>query len=81
VTEEGDDNFLSTLHHGAYAIIPWPVMSSSSFYQTFGDVQDLLLERPISYKNGGHFLNLLKMVMAKIQVDYTKLLASSEIAN
>ncbi|PVF98805.1 hypothetical protein CPB86DRAFT_757922 [Serendipita vermifera] len=67
VMEEGDDNFLSLIHHGTYAIIPWPVMSSSSFYQTFDDVRSLLLDRPISYRTGGHFLNLLKMVMAKIQ--------------
>jgi hypothetical protein len=68
VAEEQDGNFISRLHGGDLAIVPWPMMSSPAFYHTFDDIKKLLLSRPVVHSTGGEFLGVLKMLMAQIQV-------------
>jgi hypothetical protein len=68
VRDEAGDNFISKLHHGKLAIIPWPVIQSSRFYELFGALKNRLDKQPPTHKSAGEFLLVLKMLMAKLKV-------------
>jgi len=68
VRNEGGDNFISKLHRGKFAIIPWPVIQSTRFYELFGAFKTLLEKQPVTHKSAGEFLRVLKMLMAKLKV-------------
>ena len=68
VRHEGGDNFISKLHRGKLAIIPWPVIQSTEFYDLFGALKTRLERRPVTHKSAGEFLRVLKMLMAKLKV-------------
>ena len=68
VQHEAGDNFISRLHRGKLAIIPWPVIQSTGFYEHFGALKVRLEKQPVTYKSAGEFLRVLKMFMAKLKV-------------
>ena len=68
VRDEAGDNFISKLHRGKLAIIPWPVIQSSRFYDLFGSLKSRLDKQPCTHKSAGEFLLVLKMLMAKLKV-------------
>ena len=68
VRDEGGDNFISKLHRGKLAIIPWPVIQSARFYELFGSLKTHLEKQPATHKSAGEFLRVLKMLMAKLTV-------------
>jgi len=68
VRDEAGDNFISKLHRGKLAIIPWPVIQSSRFYDLFGSLKNRLDKQPPTHKSAGEFLLVLKMLMAKLKV-------------
>jgi len=68
VRDEAGENFISKLHRGKLAIIPWPVIQSPRFYELFGALRTRLEERPVTHKSAGEFLRVLKMLMAKLKV-------------
>jgi hypothetical protein len=68
VRNEAGDNFISKLHRGKLAIIPWPVIQSTRFYELFGALKTRLEKQPVTHKSAGEFLRVLKMLMAKLKV-------------
>jgi len=68
VRDEAGDNFISKLHRGKLAIIPWPVIQSSRFYELFGSLRNRLDKQLPTHKSAGEFLLVLKMLMAKLKV-------------
>ena len=68
VRDEAGDNFISKLHRGKLAIIPWPVIQSSGFYELFGSLKNRLDKQQPTHKSAGEFLLVLKMLMAKLNV-------------
>lgn len=68
VAAEQEANFISRLHGGKLAIIPWPVIESSDFYTSFTTVKKRLNRRPISHHRAGVFLHTVKTLMAKLKV-------------
>ena len=68
VRDEAGDNFISKLHRGKLAIIPWPVIQSSRFYELFGSLKNRLDKQQPTHKSAGEFLLVLKMLMAKLKV-------------
>ncbi len=68
VRDEAGENFISKLHRGKLAIIPWPVIQSTRFYELFGALKARLEKQPITHKSAGEFLRVLKMLMAKLKV-------------
>ena len=80
VRHEGSDNFISKLHRGRLAIIPWPVIQSTEFYDLFGALKTRLERRPITHKSAGEFLRVLKMLMAKLKVR-TRIACSIELVS
>ena len=68
VQDEAGDNFISKLHRGNIAIIPWPVIESTRFYELFSSLKTCLDKQPVTHKSAGEFLTVLKMLMAKLKV-------------
>ncbi len=68
VRDEAGDNFITKLHRGKLAMIPWPVIQTTKFYELFGTLRTRLEERPITHKSASEFLRVLKMLMAKLKV-------------
>ena len=68
VQHEAGDNFISRLHRGKLAIIPWPVIQSTKFYYLFGALKTQFEKQPITHKSAGEFIRVLKMLMAKLKV-------------
>ena len=68
VRDEAGDNFISKLHRGKVAIIPWPVIQSTRFYGLFGSLRTHLEKQHITHKSAAEFLRVLKMLMAKLKV-------------
>lgn len=68
VRAERGENFVTRLHKGQVTIIPWPVIESPGFYNTFEAIKLLLQEKPTKYTHAGIFLHILKMLMAKLKV-------------
>ena len=68
VRDEAGDNFISKLHRGKLAVIPWPVIQSPHFYDLFESLKNRLDRQPSTHKSAGEFLLVLKMLMAKLKV-------------
>lgn len=68
VASEQESNFISRLHGGKLAIIPWPVIESRQFYTLFQTVKKRLDKQPITHPKAGIFLQTLKTLMAKLKV-------------
>ena len=68
VQDEQDANFITKLHRGELAIIPWPVIGSKEFYELFPAIQKYLDQQDITHKTAGEFLQTLKTLMAKLKV-------------
>lgn len=68
VQDEQEDNFISRLHAGELAIIPWPVIESSQFYSLFRTLRRLLDRQQVTHRTAGVFLHTLKILMAKLKV-------------
>lgn len=66
VEEDQENNFITRLHRGQLHILPWPVIKSKGFYTLFGHIRRILEDQPITHKEGGVFLHMLKTLMAKI---------------
>jgi hypothetical protein len=69
VRAERGENFVTRLHKGQVTIIPWPVIESPSFYNTFEAIKLLLQAKPTKYTHAAIFLDILKMLMAKLKVN------------
>jgi len=68
VQDEQDANFITKLHRGKLAIIPWPVIGSKQFYTLFPTIQKRLDQQEVTHKTAGEFLQTLKTLMAKLKV-------------
>ena len=68
VRDERSNNFISCLHQGEVTILPWPVIGSEPFYEEFAELKDRLDSQAVTYPSAGQFLQVLKMLMAKIKV-------------
>ena len=66
--DEAGDNFITKLHRGKLDIMPWPVIQSAQFYRMIGSLKTRLEEQPVNHKSAGEFLQVLKMLMAKLKV-------------
>jgi len=71
VEQEQDANFISRLHGGKLAIIPWPVIGSKEFYEEFSTLKKRLDLQKTSHKTAGQFLHTIKTLMAKLKVYFT----------
>lgn len=65
---EQDANFISRLHAGKLAIIPWPVIESRQFYTLFPTVKKMLDKQVVTHHSAGIFLQTMKTLMAKLKV-------------
>jgi hypothetical protein len=75
VQTEQEANFISRLHRGNLAIIPWPVIGSQQFYLLFSAVKEMLDEHNITHAQAGTFLHKMKTLMAKLKVSISQVLA------
>ncbi|KAK7676902.1 hypothetical protein QCA50_020158 [Cerrena zonata] len=66
---EQGSNFITKLHNGNLAIIPWPVIESRGFYTLFPKLKRILDEQPVTHPTGGIFLQTMKTLMAKLKVN------------
>ena len=64
---EKDFNFITRLHSGNLFIVPWPVIESTEFYQSFTSLAKKLQELPVTYTQGVTFLSTMKALMAKLK--------------
>ncbi|KIP12766.1 hypothetical protein PHLGIDRAFT_113364 [Phlebiopsis gigantea 11061_1 CR5-6] len=69
VAVEQESNFLTRLHEGQLAIMPWPVIESRQFYVLFGAVKKMLDEQPVTHGKAGVFLQIMKTLMAKLKTN------------
>ena len=65
---EQASNFITKLHNGNLAIIPWPVIESRQFYNLFPKLKNMLDKQPVTHSTGGIFLQTMKTLMAKLKV-------------
>ena len=70
VQDEQDANFITKLHCGELAIIPWPVIGSEEFYTLFPAIQKCLDQQDVTHKTAGEFLQTLKTLMAKLKASH-----------
>lgn len=70
VQDEQDANFITRLHHGKLAIIPWPTIGSKQFYTLFPTLWKHLDQLEVTHKTAGEFLQTLKTLMAKLKVSF-----------
>ncbi|KAI0796932.1 hypothetical protein C8Q75DRAFT_796662 [Abortiporus biennis] len=66
---EQGSNFITRLHAGNLAIIPWPVIESRQFYTLFPTLKRMLDKQLITHKKAGIFLQTMKTLMAKLKVN------------
>ncbi|KAI6101021.1 hypothetical protein EDD16DRAFT_1844403 [Pisolithus croceorrhizus] len=69
VQEEQEANFISRLHAGKLAIIPWPVIESKEFYKLFPTLKRRLDQQVITHHAAGEFLHKVKTLMAKLKAN------------
>ncbi len=68
VLKEQSANFLTKLHDGDVAVIPWSVIESPQFYSLFTKLGRRLMKRPTTHASAGEFLMTLKALMAELKV-------------
>ena len=71
---EQASNFITKLHDGKLAIIPWPVIESKQFYTLFPKLKGMLDRQPVTHPKGGIFLQTMKTLMAKLKVSFLPLI-------
>ena len=71
---EQASNFITKLHDGKLAIIPWPVIESKQFYTLFPKLKGMLDKQPVTHPKGGIFLQTMKTLMAKLKVSFLPLI-------
>ncbi|KAI6035781.1 hypothetical protein EDC04DRAFT_2571420 [Pisolithus marmoratus] len=69
VQDEQETNFITRLHAGKLAIIPWPVIESKEFYKLFPTVKRRLDQQDITHHAAGEFLHKMKTLMAKLKAN------------
>ncbi|KAI0250873.1 hypothetical protein BJV78DRAFT_1393001 [Lactifluus subvellereus] len=67
VQQEQRANFISRLHRGKLAIIPWPVIESKEFYTLFNALETRLKQQKITHPTAYEFLHTIKTLMAKLK--------------
>ncbi|KAI5994326.1 hypothetical protein EDD15DRAFT_2432753 [Pisolithus albus] len=67
VQDEQETNFITQLHGGKLAIIPWPVIESQEFYKLFPKLKRHLDQQIITHHTAGEFLHTMKTLMAKLK--------------
>ncbi|KAI0796918.1 hypothetical protein C8Q75DRAFT_796658 [Abortiporus biennis] len=66
---EQGSNFITKLHGGKLAIIPWPVIESKQFYTLFPALKRMLDKQSVTHEKAGLFLQTMKTLMAKLKVN------------
>ncbi|KAI6101022.1 hypothetical protein EDD16DRAFT_1716799 [Pisolithus croceorrhizus] len=69
VQDEQETNFITRLHAGKLAIIPWPVIESQEFYKRFPKLKRHLDQQVITHHTAGEFLHTVKTLMAKLKAN------------
>ncbi|KAI6020260.1 hypothetical protein BKA83DRAFT_674992 [Pisolithus microcarpus] len=69
VQDEQEANFITRLHAGKLAIIPWPVIESKEFYKLFPTLKRRLDQQVITHHAAGEFLHKVKTLMAKLKAN------------
>ncbi|OSX60153.1 hypothetical protein POSPLADRAFT_1121180, partial [Postia placenta MAD-698-R-SB12] len=69
VQQEQGSNFISQLHGGKLAIVPWPVIESRQFYTLFNSMKRQLDKQELTHSGGSVFLQTLKTLMAKLKAN------------
>ncbi|KAG9013246.1 hypothetical protein FRB93_000769 [Tulasnella sp. JGI-2019a] len=67
VNQEQADNFITKLHAGQLAVIPWNVIESREFYTLFSKLRKQLFKQKTTHASAGEFLITLKTLMAKLK--------------
>ena len=70
---EQESNFITRLHGGKLAIIPWPVIESRQFYTLFPQLKRRLDKQETTHPKASVFLQTIKTLMAKLKVVLAKL--------
>ncbi|GBC20093.1 uncharacterized protein OCT59_006574 [Rhizophagus irregularis] len=68
VSEEGEDNFISRMYKGGLEVIPWPMFNDASWFKTLSKVNKKLEKREAKYENARTFLQITKVIMAKLKI-------------
>ncbi|KAG6331499.1 hypothetical protein ID866_7590 [Astraeus odoratus] len=69
VQDEQEANFITRLHSGKLAIIPWPVIESKEFYKLFPALKRRLDQQVVTHHAAGEFLHKVKTLMAKLKAN------------
>ncbi|KAI5998937.1 hypothetical protein F5J12DRAFT_724706, partial [Pisolithus orientalis] len=69
VQDEQETNFITRLHAGKLAIIPWPVIESEEFYELFPTLKRRLDQQVVTHHAAGEFLHKVKTLMAKLKAN------------
>ncbi|KAI6143614.1 hypothetical protein BKA82DRAFT_127237 [Pisolithus tinctorius] len=69
VQDEQEANFITRLHAGKLAIIPWPVIESKEFYKLFPTLKRRLDQQVVTHHAAGEFLHKVKTLMAKLKAN------------
>ncbi|KIM52559.1 hypothetical protein SCLCIDRAFT_549343 [Scleroderma citrinum Foug A] len=69
VQDEQEENFITCLHAGKLAIVPWPVIGSQDFYRLFAALKRQLDQQAITHHAAGEFLHKMKALMAKLKAN------------
>ncbi|KAI6095859.1 hypothetical protein F5141DRAFT_1012708, partial [Pisolithus sp. B1] len=69
VQDEQEANFITRLHAGKLAIIPWPVIETKEFYEPFPTLKWRLDRQVITHRVAGEFLHKVKTLMAKLKAN------------
>ncbi|KAL4063347.1 hypothetical protein J3A83DRAFT_4404551 [Scleroderma citrinum] len=69
VQDEQEANFITRLHAGKLAIVPWPVIESGAFYKLFYALKRRLDQQAVTHHAAGEFLHTMKALMAKLKAN------------
>ncbi|KAL4072279.1 hypothetical protein J3A83DRAFT_4092477 [Scleroderma citrinum] len=69
VQDEQEANFITRLHGGKLAIVPWPVIESRDFYKLFPALKRRLDQQVLTHHAAGEFLHKMKALMAKLKAN------------
>ncbi|KAI6101018.1 hypothetical protein EDD16DRAFT_1495813, partial [Pisolithus croceorrhizus] len=69
VQDEQEANFITRLHAGKLAIIPWPVIETKEFYELFPTLKRRLDQQVTTHRAASEFLHKVKMLMAKLKAN------------
>ncbi|KAL4072300.1 hypothetical protein J3A83DRAFT_4093511 [Scleroderma citrinum] len=69
VQDEQEANFITRLHAGKLAIVPWPVIESRDFYKLFPALKRRLDQQVLTHHAAGEFIHKMKALMAKLKAN------------